>query len=294
MRVLSVFCGRIEATGRTTPAAPPVADRRRCRAQYLAVTDDKGGELIKQGVLATVAANIPGVSLALQLAGIAFGDNDERLGQEWNEVLWELLQDHKRQIDALESELRRQGKKLDDLDAVQKQKLTRDLVQALFETVGNAKRQALINLAAHQADPRVSAPARRFWWRTLVALDEEQVDVLAKLGIQPLTLNLNDKTAYWADIGAVWRYEGEHKSDAPPRVEWLQAHEVQSYAALLAAFAAAHPGLVAEDRSPERPQYVRYSLTDAGRELFKLIENIVVTTKGDIITTNDGTPITAG
>lgn len=79
----------------------------------------------------------------------------------------------------LEAELQAQGKKLDELGASRTTQVLRDVLAACARAESPEKRDALINAAVRQFDPRAgTASTRAYWLRVLASVSDVELHVV--------------------------------------------------------------------------------------------------------------------
>lgn len=67
----------------------------------------------------------------------------------------------------LEDDLRKQGLKLEELSATERVRLSKEFAEAWIPAYGQRQRQAVIEAAAAQFDPRKGDTGRRKFWMEL-------------------------------------------------------------------------------------------------------------------------------
>lgn len=132
------------------------------------------GKVLARGAVQMV----PGGAVALELLTAILPNNDENL----RKAIWEDLQEGFTKVQEEVNRLKARVGKLEELGALRTLKLQREFASAYAETSGEAKREALINVAAKQFDSTwLDSEMRSYWFQVVRSLSDHQIVALRDL-----------------------------------------------------------------------------------------------------------------
>lgn len=164
-----------------------------CLGRYSGRMADKF-EQVGKALAKGAVQMVPGGAVVLELVTAILPNNDENL----RNAIWEDLQEGFAKVQEEVNRLKARVGKLEELGALRTLKLQREFASAYADASGEAKRQALINIAAKQFDPTwLDLDMRSYWFGIVRNLSDHQIVVLQLLYDRgPISITRSGEMAY--------------------------------------------------------------------------------------------------
>jgi hypothetical protein len=136
---------------------------------------------------------VPGGGLIIAAGRALLGDPNETLRTE----VFSQLQDHvarlQAAVDELDARLQQQGRKVDELDAIARGRITEQFLQSMIKSTSPRRREVLTWATARLFDPSVGPFGQRtFWLETIERLSGAELETLQQMSEGALYLDRTD------------------------------------------------------------------------------------------------------